>query len=293
MDKQELMIRLKYALRFLPDTLYVKLYFRLKLKRKLDLNNPVTLNEKLQWMKFNDRNPLYSIVSDKLAVRSYIKDEIGEEYLVPLIGSWKTFDEINFDKLPNQFVIKCNHDSGGLFICKNKKSIDKKYVEEKINRSLKRQFYYVGREWQYRSIKPMIIAEKLLLDNNGNTPVDYKITCFNGNVDNIMVCTGRFSKEGVKFYFFDKEWRFLRYNKGDEKLPKDFIIDKPENLEEMVSLAEKLSKPFNYARIDLYNLNKKVYFSEITLSPNSGFDTDITYDTDKLLGEKLHIPYAF
>ena len=293
MNKEELMIRLKYALRFLPDTLYVKLYFILTLRRKLDLENPITLNEKLQWMKFNDRNPLYSMVSDKFAVRKYIKEKIGEKYLVPLIGSWNSFDEINFDILPEQFVLKCNHDSGGLVICKDKQKLEKKQSRKKINRSLNRKFYYIGREWQYKSIKPKIIAEELLLDKENNPPADYKISCFNGKVDNIMVCTGRFSKEGVKFYFFDTNWRFLRYNKGDEKLHENFTIDKPENLEEMIRISEGLSKPFNYARIDLYNLNGKVYFSEITLSPNSGFDTDISYKTDKLLGEKLHIPYAF
>lgn len=293
MDRSELMIKLKYALRFLPDSLYVKLYFRLTLKRKLDLNNPITLNEKLQWMKFNDRNPLYSMVSDKLAVRPYIKEQIGEKYLVPLIGSWNKFEDINFELLPNQFVLKCNHDSGGLVICKEKEKLDRNYTENKINKSLKRKFYYVGREWQYKSIKPCIIAEKLLLDENGKEPVDYKFSCFNGKVDHILVCMDRFSEGGVKFYLFDKEWNFLRYNKGDENLPKNFTINKPENLDEMVKIAEKLSKPFSFARIDLYNLNKKVYFSEITLSPNSGFDTDITYETDKLLGDKLHIPYAF
>ncbi|EOU1649190.1 ATP-grasp fold amidoligase family protein [Clostridium perfringens] len=293
MNRAELMIRLKYALRFLPDSLYVKLYFRLTLKRKLDLKNPVTLNEKLQWMKFNDRNPLYSMVSDKFAVRPYIQEQIGEKYLVPIIGHWNSFNEINFDILPEKFVLKCNHDSGGLVICKSKKKLDKEKARKKINKSLKRKFYYIGREWQYRSIKPMIIAEKLLLDKSGNPPADYKISCFNGKVDNIMVCTGRFSKEGVKFYFFDKNWNFLRYNKGDEKFPENFTIEEPENLDEMIKVAEKLSKPFSYARIDLYNLNGKVYFSEITLSPNSGFDTDITYSTDKLLGNKLHIPYAF
>ena len=291
MNREELMLRAKYTLRFLPDFLYVKLYFRLALKRNLDLENPVTFNEKLQWMKFNDRSPLYSLVSDKYKVREYIKDQIGEKYLVPLIGKWEGVDEINFDILPNQFVLKCNHDSGGLVICKDKNQLDKKKARKKIEKSLKRQFFYIGREWQYRNIKPMVIAEELLLDKSGQPPIDYKISCFNGEVDNVMVCTGRFSKEGVKFYFFNKDWKFLRYNKGDEILPKNFTIDKPENLDEMFEIAKKLSKPFSYARIDLYNLNGKVYFSEITLSPNSGFDTDITYETDKLLGEKLHIPY--
>ncbi|WP_270525097.1 ATP-grasp fold amidoligase family protein [Longibaculum muris] len=293
MNRANLMIKMKYALRFLPDLIYIKLYFRLTLKRKLNLKNPITLNEKLQWMKFNDRNPMYTMVSDKLAVRPYIEQVIGKEYLVPLLGKWDNFDDIDFNTLPCQFVLKCNHDSGGLVLCKNKDQLNIKAAKRKINESLRRQFYYIGREWQYKAIKPTIFAEALLLDEDGNPPADYKISCFNGEIDNIMVCIDRFTESGVKFYFFDKDWNFLRYNKDDDKLPADFTIKKPDNLNEMLEIARKLSKPFNFARIDLYNIKGKIYFSEITLSPNSGFDTDITYETDLLLGEKLHIPYAF
>lgn len=292
MNRADIMIKLKYALRFLPDKMYLKLYFYMTLKRKLDLNNPQTLNEKLQWLKFNDRTPLHSLVSDKYAVRKYIEQEIGEKYLVPLINQWETEEDIDFNTLPEQYVLKCNHDSGGLVICRDNIKLDQKQAVKKLKKSLSRKFYYIGREWQYRNIKPMIICEELLLDNEGNTPADYKIACFNGKADNVMVCTGRFSKEGVKFYFFDREWKFLPYNKGDEKLPPDFTLPKPDNLDEMFEIAEKLSKPFYYARIDLYNIEGKVYFSEITLCPNSGFDSDITYETDMLFGKKLCIPYG-
>lgn len=293
MNKENIMIKLKYGLRFMSDEMYVKLYFRLALKRKLDLEHPITLNEKIQWMKFNDRDPFYSMVSDKLAVRNYIEKEIGNKYLIPLLGYWEKFEDINFNLLPNKFVLKCNHDSGGVVLCKDKNQLNMRKTKKIINTSLKRKFYYIGREWQYKSIKPMIIAEELLLDSKGNPPADYKITCFNGKVDNIMVCIDRFTKNGVKFYFFDKDWNFLRYNKGDSKLPKNFTIQKPSNLDEMIQISEKLSKPFNFARIDLYNINGNIFFSEITLTPNSGFDSDITYATDKLLGEKLHIPYFY
>jgi hypothetical protein len=138
----------------------------------------------------------------------------------------------------------------------------------------------------------MIIAEKLLLDERGNLPADYKITCFNGSVDNIMVCTGRYSADGVKFFFFDKDWNFLRYDKGDEFLPDDFTLEKPKNLDEMIEVATKLADPFPYVRIDLYNIDGCVYFGEITLSPNSGFDSDLTYEADMLLGNKLDIIYG-
>ncbi len=289
MDKKELIMGIKYFFRFIPDAEYIKLYFRLKLKRKLDLNNSQTLNEKLQWLKFNYRKPLFSLVSDKYAVREYVKEKIGEKYLIPLIKKYEKFEQIDFDELPNKFIIKCNHDSGGYYICKEKAKLNRKKAKKKINTHLKRNFYYIGREWQYKNIKPCIIIEKLMLDENNELPEDYKITCFNGKVDNIMVCKDRFSNDGVKFYFFDKDWNFLRYNYGDEKLPKNFSLKKPQKLEEMVKIAEKLSEDFIYARIDLYDIKNEIYFGEITLSPNSGFDTDITYTTDKILGEKLII----
>lgn len=293
MNKAEIKLKLKYSLRFIPDLLYLKIYFYLIFKRKLNIKKPKTFNEKIQWMKFNYRNPMYSFVSDKIRVRKYIEERIGKEYLIPLIGYWKNFDEIDFKKLPNKFVLKCNHDSGGIIICKDKKELNLKKIKRKLEGNLKRNFFYIGREWQYKNIKPMIMCETLLLDDKGNIPLDYKINCFDGKVDSIMVCEGRFTKEGVKFYLFDKKWNFLRYNKGDEKLPSDFTLPKPDTLKEMLNIAEVLSKDFKYARIDLYSLNSKVYFSEITLSPNSGFDKDITYKVDRIWGDKLKIPYVF
>lgn len=289
MNKKELIVRIKYSLRFIPDIAYVKLYFGLKLKRKLNLNNPQTLNEKLQWLKLNYRKPLFSYVSDKFTVRKYVKEKIGEKYLIPLLGKYDNFEQIDFKQLPNQFIIKCNHDSGGYYVCRDKRNFNEKKAKKVIKGHLKRNFYYIGREWQYKNIRPCVLVEKLMLDEKNELPEDYKITCFNGKVDNIMVCKDRFSKEGVKFYFFDKDWSFLRYNYGDEKLPEGFSLKKPQNLDEMVKVAEKLSEDFLYARIDLYDIKNKIYFGEITLSPNSGFDTDITYNTDKILGEKLQI----
>lgn len=290
-DKSKIMIRLKYALKFLPDELYVRLYYRLRVKRKLNLERPKTFNEKLQWLKFNDRDPQYSIVVDKYTVRKYISETIGEEYLIPLIGVWDKFDEIDFSKLPEKFVIKCNHDSGGIVICTDKSKLNIDKARKIINKSLKRQFYYVGREWQYKNIQPKIICEKFIGEND-IPPADYKISCFNGVVDNIMICLNRFSKNGNKadYFYFDKEWDFIPYNKNDKSLKEVPKIKRPDNLDEMISIAEVLAKEYYYARIDLYNDNGKIYFGEITLCPNSGFDADISFETDLLFGEKLEIP---
>lgn len=280
--------KMKYSLRFLPDKTYIKLYYRLNVKRKLNLKNPKTFNEKLQWLKFNDRDPFYAVVVDKYKVREYIKETIGEKYLIPLIGDWDCFDDIDFEKLPNKFVLKCNHDSGGLVICTDKNKLDIKKAKKVINKSLKCKFYYVGREWQYRNIKPRIICEEFIGEND-IPPSDYKISCFNGKPDNIMVCYGR-ETGTTKFYFFDLEWNLLRYNKWGEVAPEGFTLPKPENLDEMIKIAEVLSKPYYYSRIDLYNVKGKIYFGEITLCPNSGFDGNLLKETDFLLGEKIKLP---
>ena len=290
MNRDKVMTFIKKNLKFIPDKSYIRLYYRLRVGRRLDIDNPTTLNEKLQWMKFNYRFPLQSIVSDKLLVRDYVK--LGEEkYLIPLLGSWKEFDDIDFSLLPKQFVLKCNHDSGGLVICTDKDNLDIVEAKNKIQKSLKNNFYYIGREYQYRNIKPMILCEKFISDN-GNIPMDYKFYCFNGEPDVILVCRDRFAKNThrASYLFYDQEWNFQPLDKGDEYL-QDTDIPKPKNLDKMIEIARNLSKDFLFARIDLYNINGTIYFGEITLSPNSGFDPDIKYETDLLFGQKLKIPY--
>lgn len=291
MLKENLLTMAKRSLFFLPDKMYIRLYYRLRTGRKLNMKNPETFNEKIQWMKFNYRFPLQSVVSDKLLVRDYVRKKAGEKYLIPLLGTWKQFDEIDFDRLPNQFVLKCNHDSGGLVVCQNKTALDYKKAKRKIEKSLKSNFYTVGREYQYRNIKPVILCEKFISEN-GKVPVDYKIYCFNGKPDVMLVCRNRFSHASHKaeYLFYDQNWNFLPWIKGDEKR-KDPKLPKPENIEEMMEVARKLSEDFIYARVDLYNVNGKIYFGEITLSPNSGFYSGLTEETDRKLGDKIQIPY--
>lgn len=291
MNRDKIMTFVKKSLRFLPDKSYIKLYYRLRVGRKLNTNNPTTLNEKLQWLKFNYRFPLQSIVSDKLLVRDYVKEKIGAEYLIPILGIWGKYGDIDFSLLPKQFVLKCNHDSGGLVVCTDKDKLNHSETRCKIEKSLKSNFFYIGREYQYRNIKPMILCEEFISDN-GKVPLDYKIYCFNGVPDVILVCRDRFSKNShrASYLFFDQEWIFQPLNKGDENL-QETDVPKPENLDEMIEIAKKLSRDFLFARIDLYNIGGKIYFGEITLSPNSGFDPDIKYETDLMFGQKLKIPY--
>lgn len=288
---QKIICRLAYrrVLDIIPDSAYLRLMFWARLGTRLDLSNVRSLNEKVQWLKLYDRNEQYKTIVDKYAVRQYIAEKIGESYLVPLVGGpWNTFDEIDFNKLPKQFVLKTTHDSGGVVVCKDSNELDRDSAKRKLNASLKRNYFYSGREWPYKDIPHRIIAEKYMEDSGCDELKDYKILCFNGKPENVMVCTGRASGN-VRYYFFDFDWNLLRYNYGDEKLPEDFSMPKPVHLNEMYLLAEKLSEGYRLVRVDLYEANNQVYFGELTLYPDSGFDDDITVETDMYFGSKLII----
>jgi len=256
------------------------------MKRPLDLKNPKTFNEKLQWLKINDRRPEYINMVDKYAAKEFAARIIGDEYIIPTLGVWNHFDDIDFSNLPNQFALKCTHDSGSYFICKDKSSFDKNVAKIKIESGLKRNFYYYGREWPYKKIKPRIIAETYIEDSPETGLPDYKFFCFNGEVDSVMVCIDRHIKE-TKFYFFDKNWILLRYNVRGKNAPKDFSLPQPKNIHKMFELAAKLSKNIPFVRVDLYEAQNKIYFGEMTFYPDSGFDPNILEETDLLWGEKI------
>ncbi len=274
--------------RLLPDDLYLKIKYRLTMGRKLDLNNPETFNQKLQWLKLYDRKPEYTQMVDKYEVRKYIKEIIGEEYLIPLLGVYDSFEEIDFDNLPDEFVLKPNHTSGDIFICKNKSKIDYKKLRKEVNRWLKREYYWLHREWPYKNVKPRIICEELIKTENGGFPYDYKFHCFNGEPDNVMVCIERESGN-PKFYFFDNEWNLLRYNLAGINAPQGFTLPKPKKMDEMFMLAKKLSSGFPFIRVDFFCENEKIYFGELTFFPASGFDVNLLKETDILFGEKLEL----
>lgn len=272
------------------DEEYLKKIFKVYMGYSLNLENPKTFNEKLQWIKLYDRNPLYTKLVDKYKVREYIADKIGEMYLIPLIGVWDDPDDIDFDSLPNQFVLKCNHNSGlGMCICKNKSKLDINNVKKELKKGLEQDYYLTGREWPYKNVPRKIIAEKYMVnDSNSNEFTDYKFFCFNGYVDCVMVCLDRNSGD-TKFYFFDKDWKLKRLNKRGKEAPKDFTIPKPECMDEMFDIASKLSEGFPFVRVDLYQSYGKVYFGELTLYPDSGFDNNITREADLYLGSLINL----
>lgn len=286
---EKVIVKLGRNSSIISDEIFIKAYYYNIFHRHIDLKNPQTLNEKLQWLKLYDRKSEYTTMVDKYAVKQYVADKIGEEYIIPTLGVWNHFDEIDFNKLPNQFVLKCTHDSGGLIICKDKSKLDLKTAKQKIEKSLKHNYYLSGREWPYKNVKPRIIAEKYMTDSPDiDEFTDYKFYCFNGYVDCVLTCIER-STGNPKFYFFDKDWKLLRYNKRGKEAPADFTLPKPENIEEMFRIASELSKGIPFLRVDLYNSSGKIYFGELTFFPDSGWDPNRLPEIDLYFGDLVDL----
>lgn len=270
-----------------PDDKFLETKFWLRTGKKLDFKKPMTFNEKLQWLKLYDRNPEYTQLVDKLEVRKYIEKTIGKEYLIPLLGEWDKFEDIDFNLLPDQFVLKCTHDSGGLIVCENKGALNLKRAKKKINRSLKRNFYYHGREWPYKNVKPRIICEKFMVDESGIELKDYKIFCFLGEPKIIQVDYNRF--EGHKRNLYDVDWNYVS---SSIKHPTDpaRLIEKPEKLEEMLQLARMLSKEYYHVRVDFYSIKDKIYFGEMTFYHGSGYEKFEPEEFGYKMGSWLQLP---
>ena len=252
----------------LPDRFYVSLKYFYRFHKFPNLKNPKTYNEKLQWMKLNDHNELYHTLADKYEVKKYVENLIGSEYVIKTLGVYDSFDEIDFNSLPDRFVLKCTHDSGGLVICKDKSKLDKENARKIIESSLKNNYFYHSREWAYKDLKPRIIAEEYIETRNGDLP-DYKFFCFDGKARALYVATGRHTESGVCFDFFDENFNHLPfYNSHPNSKNK---IDKPTGFDKMKELAEKLSVGMPHVRVDLYDIDGKVYFGEYTFYHMSGF----------------------
>ena len=258
----------KIGIIHLSDKSYIKMSYYIRMGKELDLNKPISFNEKIQWLKLNDRKEKYTKMVDKYEVKKIITKSIGGKYIIPTLGIYDNFKEINFNLLPNQFVIKCTHDSGGIVICKNKTELNIKKAEKIINKSLKRNYYYRGREWSYKNVKPRIIVEKYMIDKKTDELRDYKFFCFDGKIGIVLVCTNR-SVE-LEETWFDEEFNLIDLTEGGHKNRKD--IKKPKTFDEMKRIAKKLSKGIPHVRIDLYEIDGKVYFGEFTFYPASGLE---------------------
>lgn len=275
--------------KYLPDKYALKILFKNVFGYSLNLNDPKTFNEKLQWLKLYYRYDFLTNLVDKIAVKEIMANKFGKDFVIPTIGVYKLFEDIDFDKLPQKFVIKTNHAGGntGVVICTDKSKFNVSAAREKINKSLKSDTYLISREWPYKNIKPLVLIEQYLDTHDGKLD-DYKFYCYNGSAESVMVCCERETGH-PKFYFFDQDWNLKRYNIRGIEAPDDFSIPKPMNISKMFEIAGELSDGFPFVRVDLYNINGRIYFGELTFFPTGGFDENILEETDKYFGNLIDI----
>lgn len=274
--------------RLIPDSLYLKAYFKVETGKWPDLKHPVGYMEKLQWLKLHDRRDVYTQMVDKASAKDFVRERIGEEYLIPTLGIYESFDQIPLAELPDQFVIKCTHDSAGLVICRDKASFDPESARKKIEACLKRNFYYTGREWPYKNVKPRIIVEKYMEDPETAELRDYKFFTFGGVPKILYITSGRGSGGETSADFFDVEFNHL-----DLRIDHEMAAvppAKPKNFAKMQELAAILSAGTPQLRVDFYEVDGKIYFGEMTFFHCSGFATFRPADWDRLLGSWVTLP---
>jgi hypothetical protein len=272
----------------ISDALYLKVYFRLMMGEKLDLQHPKTFNQKTQWLKLHNTDARYTQMVDKFGVREIIKKEIGEEYLIPLLGVWNEFDDIDFEKLPGQFVLKATHDNESIVICKDKSALDIDSARKKLNSTLRRNYFYRGREYPYKNVKPRIICEQYMVDESGTDLKDYKFYCFNGEPKLFIRISNRFAD--MKFAYYDMELNRLPFNQG-KYVDSNETITKIESFDTMIEIAKKFSKGIPFVRVDLYNINGKIYFGEFTFHDDGGVVPFHPQEWDKKLGDLIKLPF--
>ncbi len=286
MTKKDMLKKIKYSLRFIPDKMFLQIYYFARFKKFINFKNPKTYNEKINWLKLNDRKKIYTSLVDKYDVKEKVAKVIGNEYIIPTLGVWNSFDEIDFDKLPDKFVLKCTHDSEGVYIVKDKNKLNVKEARQKINEAMKYNFYYIGREWPYKNIKPRIIAEKYMEDHVDGELRDYKFFCFDGKAKLMFIATDRNIGE-TKFDYYDLDFNHLdivqHYTNSDKE------IRKPKNFDKMIQLSEKITQYFKlkHARIDFYEVDGELYFGEITFYHFSGLQPFKPKEWDEKIGNLL------
>ncbi|WP_299113614.1 ATP-grasp fold amidoligase family protein [uncultured Winogradskyella sp.] len=274
------------GLKLVSDKFIIKNSFKKHMGYTIDLDNPLTLNEKINWLKLYERKELHTKVADKYKVRDYIERTIGGEYLIPLLYNTKDPKDIRKKNLPDvEFIIKTNHNSSGGIIVRDKSKVKWKKIRKKLKRLMKENHYYSTREWQYKNIEPRIVVEKLLTYSDGSIPEDFKLHCFNGKLAFVMVDIGRHNEKRYR-NIYDKEWNLLPCNWGR---PNGNDIEKPSNLKEMIELAEKIAKDFIYVRVDFYSVYGKTYFGELTFHHASGLQKFFQKEWDYKFGKLLNI----
>lgn len=272
----------------LSDKIYLSLRYRIKMGKWINWRNPVTYNEKLQWLKIYNRRDEYTKLVDKYEVKEYVSKLVGEEYVIPTLAVWDNVDEIDFDILPDQFVLKTTHSGGntGVVICKDKNSLDREAAKLKLNKSLKNDIYASFREWPYKNVRARIIAEKYMSDNIHSALPDYKFYCFDGSPKVLLVATGR--NVNLCFDYYDMEFNHLPFRQGGPN--SSYTIEKPRSLDKMIKLAAILSKDIPHVRIDMFDVDSRIYFGEYTFFDSSGMAKFDPEDWDYNFGEYIKLP---
>lgn len=270
------------------DRKYLETLFRLKMQRKLDLQNPKTFNEKIQWLKLYNRRPEYTTMVDKYAAKIYVASIIGEEYIIPTLSVWDKAEDIDISTLPEQFVLKCTHDSGRVFICKDKTKFNFKHVQAKLRQTLKTDYYMRLREYPYKNVPHRIIAEQYMEQQGGGELIDYKFYCFNGEPKFLLVACGRQAND-TRMTYFDLKWNFMDLTWGHKQFQGE-MPQKPQNFEKMIEIAKQLSADIPHVRVDLYNINGHIYFGELTFFDGSGLDKICPIKFDYIFGDMINLP---
>lgn len=273
----------------LDDSEYISKRFEYFMGYCPNLDSPQTFNEKIQWLKLHDRNPKYTQMVDKYEVKKYISDKIGEDYIVPTLGVYDTFDEIDFEELPQQFVLKCTHDSGSIVTCRDKDIFDIKEAKNKLENRLKKNFYWIGREWPYKNVKPKIIAETMLMEQSvGEGIIDYKFYCFNGKPKYLYISAGLEDHATAHISFYNLDLTEAAFQRTDYR-QFDTMPRVPQRYGEMIEIAEILSQKIPFVRIDLYEIDGAVYFSEFTFSPCGGMMPFNLKEYDEIIGTYIEL----
>lgn len=298
----------KGLLNWMPDKPYLKLMYRATTGEKLDIDNPKTFSEKLQWLKLYDRNPLYTIMVDKVKAKEYVAKKIGEKYIIPTLAVWENIEDIDFNILPNRFVMKCNHNSGkGMYICKDKRTINEKKIRERLYQGLKENYYNHGREWPYKDVPRRILVEKYMESSNKvvmsataeakaeriGSLRDYKFFCFNGEPKLCQVISDRAINECIDFY--DTSWNrivgLVGLTEGVHN--SNLNISRPESFDEMLRCARILAEGIPFSRIDFYDIDGHAYWGEITFYPASGFGEFRPDKWNLIIGKWINIDTKF
>lgn len=289
LDLPAAIVRFALANTMKNDRRYISILYYATFGRKINLDTPVTFSEKIQWLKLYDRNPKYTQMVDKYAVKEYVSGIIGEEHVIPTLGIWDNAEDIDWGNLPDKFVLKCTHDSGTIIVVKDKSKLNRESAIRKLRSGLKRDYYLYCREWPYKNVPRRIIAEKYIEPMPGRDDLpDFKFFCFNGEPRYCQVISGRNSKMCIDF--FDYDWNHQPFHEPKNYPFADIIIEKPKNLNKMWEMARKLATDKSFSRIDFYDLGDQVYFGEITFYPTSGMGGFRPKSWDKQFGELIQLP---